>query len=261
MQNNQNPKVVFITGSSGGIGETIADLFLSNGHEVIFHGIDGSVFAVSEKYAVKYSKNILAVTADLSSRKEMDDMSEKIIQSFKRVDILINNAGMQYVCPVESFPLEKWDKILAVNLTAPFYLTQKFWTKMKEQNFGRIVNISSVHGLRASEYKTAYVSSKHGLNGLTKALALEGAPFNITVNSICPGYVKTPIVEGQIEDQIKAHGINRERVINEVILGKHAVKKFVDPLSIAKMCLFLSDESSGHVTGSEIVMDAGWSAK
>lgn len=261
MLSKQTSKVVLVTGSSSGIGEIIAESFIISGHEVIFHGIDETVYAVAEKLSLKYSKKILGIKADLSLKMEMDQLAEKIINSFGKLDILINNAGIQFVSPIEHFPIEKWDKILAVNLTAPFYLIQKFWPIMKENNFGRIINISSVHGIRASEFKSAYVSSKHGLNGLTKVLALEGAPHNITVNAICPGYVKTAIVEGQIDDQVKAHGISRERLINEVILGKHAVKKFIDPNSIAKMCLLLSEESSSHITGSEVIMDAGWSAK
>lgn len=261
MKTKMNNKTVLITGSSSGIGEVMAKSFLTDGYSVIFHGIDESVCVVAEKYSIIYDKPLLAVQANLCHKEDMDKMMETIFSRYPSIDILVNNAGMQHVCPVEDFPLEKWSQVLALNLTAPFYLSQKVWTSMKKNNFGRIINISSIHGVRASEFKSAYVSAKHGLNGLTKTLALEGAPYNITVNAICPGYVKTALVDGQIDDQARVHNMPKEKVIAEVILAKQAVKKFVEPESIAELALFLSQESSGQMTGSEIIIDGGWSAK
>ncbi len=175
--------------------------------------------------------------------------------------MLVNNAGIQYVSPVEDFPNNKYENIIAINMNAAFYASKKAWNFMKNQKFGRIINVSSVHGLRASEFKTAYVTVKHGVIGMTKVLALEGAPYNITCNAICPGYVKTPLVEGQIKDQAKAHQMSEEEVVEKVMLKKQAVKQFVPLEPIADMALLLAKDTSSTITGTSFVLDGGWSAQ
>ena len=163
--------------------------------------------------------------------------------------------------PIEDFPNEKYENIIAINMNAVFYASKAAWKQMKKQNFGRIINISSVHGLRASEFKSAYVTAKHGVIGMTKTLALEGAPFNITCNAICPGYVKTPLVEGQIKDQAKAHQMTEDEVVEKVMLAKQAVKQFVPVKAIADMALLLAKDTSTTITGTAFALDGGWSAQ
>jgi 3-hydroxybutyrate dehydrogenase len=162
---------------------------------------------------------------------------------------LINNAGIQHVSPIEDFPDDKWSAIIGINLTSAFYLSKAVWPGMKERKFGRIINIASAHGLVASEFKSAYVASKHGIVGFTKTLGLEGAPYNITCNAICPGYVKTPLVEKQISDQAKAHNLTENEVINKVMLMKQAVKEFITVESLGQMALLLASETSNTITG------------
>lgn len=257
----EHKKIVLVTGSSSGIGKSIAEYFLAHQYQVIFHGIDQTVYQTAESASLKFNTSCAAYEADLADTTQIDKMIDQILNTHKGIDILVNNAGMQHVCPVEDFSLDKWNKILAVNLTAPFYLSQKVWSYMKKQQFGRIINLSSVHGLRASEYKSAYVSSKHGLNGLTKVLALEGAKYGITVNAICPGYVHTALVDGQIEDQAKAHQLSKAEVIEKVILEKQPIKKFISTETISSMVYFLAQKHAETISGSEIVLDAGWTAK
>lgn len=177
------------------------------------------------------------------------------------IDILVNNAGIQYVSPIEDFPIEKYQQIIALNMNSVFYASRAVFAKMKAQNFGRIISVSSVHGIQASEYKSAYVTAKHGVIGLTKVLALEGAAFNVTCNAICPGYVKTPLVENQIKDQAKAHQMTEEEVIEKVMLKKQAVKSFVPIEKIGEMAVFLAEDNSTAVSGTEFVLDGGWSAQ
>jgi 3-hydroxybutyrate dehydrogenase len=165
------------------------------------------------------------------------------------------------VSPIEDFPEDKWNDIISINLTAAFYLSKAVWPGMKERRFGRIINIASIHGLAASEFKSAYVASKHGIVGLTKTLGLEGAPYNITCNAICPGYVQTPLVEKQIADQAKTHHLSETEVIDKIILGKQAVKEFITPESIGQMALFLATESAHTITGTAISIDGGWNAQ
>ncbi|MEO8475147.1 MAG: 3-hydroxybutyrate dehydrogenase, partial [Chryseolinea sp.] len=199
--------------------------------------------------------------ANLLNRQQQQTMVANAEQKFGRIDVLVNNAGIQFVSPIEEFPDEKWSAIIGLNLTAAFQLTKAVWKGMKQQKFGRIINIASVHGLVASEFKSAYVASKHGLVGLTKATALEGAPFNITVNAICPGYVKTPLVENQIADQAKAHGLSQEEVVSNVMLSKHSVKEFVPASLIGQMALLMASEQASTITGASWSVDGGWSAQ
>lgn len=177
------------------------------------------------------------------------------------VDILVNNAGIQYVSPIEDFPIEKYQQIIALNINSVFYASKAVFKQMKAQRFGRIINISSVHVIRASDYKSAYVTAKHGVVGLTKVLALEGAEHNVNCNAICPGYVKTPLVEGQIKDQAKSHAMSEDEVVEKVMLQKQAVKSFIPIEKIGEIAVFLGAENSGSISGSTFSLDGGWSAQ
>lgn len=254
-------KTVLITGSTSGIGHTIAIAFAKKGYNVMFHGLEANGSEIAADVAEKYTVKTGFSNANLMQPEAIESLVKDTLNKFKKVEVLINNAGIQYVSAVEDFPLEKWNAIIAVNLTAAFIASKALWKEMKKNNFGRIINISSVHGLRASEYKSAYVSAKHGIVGLTKVLGLEGAGFNITCNTICPGYVKTPLVEGQIKDQAKAHGLSEDEVVQKVMLKKQAVKEFIPGNKIAELALFLAAENSSSITGSSYTLDGGWTSQ
>ena len=254
-------KVALITGSTSGIGKSIAIAFAEAGYDIMFHGLEKDGPQIAEKIGEENSVKTAFSNANLKDQDTINKLVEKTLKEFGKIDVLINNAGIQYVSKVEEFPLEKWNDIIAINLTSAFVASRAVWPSMKKNGFGRIINISSVHGLRASEYKSAYVSAKHGVIGLTKVLGLEGAEFNITCNAICPGYVKTPLVEGQIEDQAKAHNMSKDEVVKKVMLKKQAVKEFIPEKKIAELALFLAKEDASAITGSAYVLDGGWSAQ
>jgi len=198
--------------------------------------------------------------ADVSKREEAKRLVEAAIGRYGRLDILVNNAGLQHVAPIQDFPEEKWDLLLGVMLTGAFLLTKYAFPHMMRQRFGRIINIASAHGLVASPFKAAYVSAKHGLLGLTKVIAVEGAAHNITAVAICPGYVRTPLVEQQIADQAKAHGISEQEVMEQVLLARQAVKRLLEPEEVAELVVFLCGENASGITGTSIAMDLGWTA-
>jgi 3-hydroxybutyrate dehydrogenase len=201
------------------------------------------------------------VKTDLSKMGECKVLVESVAAHFGQIDILVNNAGVQHVSTIENYDEKKWNFIISLMLTAPFLLTKYVWPYMKDKRWGRIINISSVHGLRASEFKSAYVSAKHGLMGLTKVAALEGANLGITVNAICPGYVRTPLVDNQIDDQAKTHNISREEVLEKVILKKQAIKKMIEPDEIGEAVLYLCSDAAKSVTGTSLTIDCGWTAQ
>ncbi|HKL34792.1 MAG TPA: 3-hydroxybutyrate dehydrogenase [Salegentibacter sp.] len=254
-------KVALITGSTSGIGKSIAIAFAKASYDIMFHGLEREGPQIAEKIGAEYAVKTDFSNANLKDQEAINDLIGKTIKEFGKIDILINNAGIQYVSKVEEFPLDKWNDIIAINLTSAFVASRAVWPFMKKNGFGRIINVSSVHGIRASEYKSAYVSAKHGVIGLTKVLGLEGAGDNITCNAICPGYVKTPLVEGQIKDQAKAHGLSEEEVVKQVMLKKQAVKEFIPEEKIAELALFLAKEDASAITGSAYVLDGGWSAQ
>lgn len=254
-------KTALITGSTSGIGHTIALAFAREGYNIMFHGLEANGGEIAREVADKYDVKTGFSNANLMEPQEIEKLVNETFENFGAIDVLINNAGIQFVSPLEEFPLEKWNSIIAVNLTAAFVASKAVWKAMKKNSFGRIINISSVHGLRASEYKSAYVSAKHGIIGLTKVLGLEGAGFNITCNAICPGYVKTPLVEGQIKDQSKAHGLSEEEVVEKVMLKKQAVKEFIPGEKISELALFLAAENSSAITGSSYTLDGGWTSQ
>jgi 3-hydroxybutyrate dehydrogenase len=256
-----NKKTVLITGSTSGIGLGIAKAFAEKGCNIIFNGLEHNGAEIAADVADKFSIQHLFFPANMLEPASLRDMVKQSIEKFGVIDILVNNAGIQYVAPIEDFPEEKWNNIIAINLSSAFHLSKAVWPYMKNQKFGRIINIASAHGLFASEYKSAYVAAKHGIVGFTKTAALEGAPFGITCNAICPGYVKTPLVQNQIRDQAIVHGLPENEVIEKVILKKQAIKDFVSIESIAALCLFLASDDASTLTGTALPIDGGWSAQ
>lgn len=255
-------KTVLITGSTSGIGLGIAKEFAkTKQYSIIFNGLEANGDEIAGSVARDYGIDVMFSGANMLKPEELRKMVSDGISKFGKIDILINNAGIQHVSPIEDFPDEKWNSIIGINLSSAFYLSKAVWPGMKERRFGRIINIASAHGLVASEFKSAYVASKHGIVGFTKTLALEGAPFNITCNAICPGYVKTPLVEKQIADQAKAHQLSESDVISKVMLVKQAVKDFVSVETLGQMALLLASEQSNTLTGTAIPVDGGWNAQ
>ena len=254
-------KTVLITGSTSGIGLGIATHFAEKGYNIMFNGLEENGPKIANDIATKYNVKTSFSNANLLDKEEIESLVNLTIKTFGSLEVLINNAGIQHVSPIEEFSSEKYENIIALNMNAAFYASKVAWKQMKAQKFGRIINIASVHGLRASEFKVAYVAAKHGVIGMTKVLALEGAPFNINANAICPGYVKTPLVEGQIKDQAKAHQMTEDEVIQKVMLKKQAVKEFVPISVIAETALLLAGEASATITGTTFALDGGWSAQ
>jgi len=199
--------------------------------------------------------------ADMTKPAQIAAMAEAALKALGTIDILVNNAGIQHVAPVDEFPPEKWDAILAINLSSAFHATRALLPAMKRAKWGRVINIASAHGLVASAFKSAYVASKHGLIGFSKALALEVAELGITANAICPGYVFTPIVEKQIDDQAKVHGIARENVIRDVILAPQPTKQFIRIEDVASLALYLASEAAAQINGAALSIDGGWTAR
>ena len=254
-------QTAIITGSTSGIGLQMARKFAATGYNVIFNGLEADGAQTAQKVADEFGVEYLFSDADMAKPEALRNLVKEVSGRFPTVDVLINNAGIQYVSPIEEFPENRWDEIIAVNLSASFHLIKAVWPFMKKQNFGRIINISSIHGLFASEFKSAYVAAKHGMIGLTKTIALEGAPYNINCNAICPGYVKTPLVEAQIPDQARLHAMSDQEVVQKVILAKQAVKEFVSTEVIADLALLLAGANSGIMTGAAIPVDGGWAAQ
>lgn len=254
-------KNAIITGGTSGIGLGIADVFAKNGYNLLINGLEKNGAEIANQMAEEYGVKVIFSEANLLDPSKISEMVKEAIKAFGQIHVLINNAGIQYVSPVEDFPNEKWEAIIGINLSSSFYTSKAVWSNMKSLGFGRIINISSAHGLRASEFKSAYVAAKHGISGLTKVLALEGAPFGITCNAICPGYVKTPLVEGQIADQAKSHGMTEEEVIEKVMLKKQAIKSFVEVGDIAALALFLSSDEAKTITGASLPIEGGWTAQ
>ncbi len=255
------PHTILITGSTSGIGLGVARAFAAQGHNIVFNGLEKDGDAIAAAVAREAGIQHLFSPANMLDPAAIRVLAAEATQKFGGVDILVNNAGIQHVAPLEDFPEEKWDAILAINLTAAFHLTKAVWPGMKARRWGRVINIASAHGLVASSFKSAYVAAKHGLIGLTKTLALEGAPCGITANAVCPGYVHTPIVENQIGDQMKAHGMSREDVVNKVMLEKQAIKAFNSIESIAAAVLYLASDAASTTTGIALPVDGGWTAQ
>lgn len=248
-------RIAVVTGAASGIGLAVAQALAADGVKVVMADINQEV-GIAE--AAKIGG--LFVKADLSQRSDCKNLIEVTLARFGRIDILVNNAGIQHVSPIEDFPEDKWDFILSLMLTAPFLLTRYAWPSMKANGWGRVIHINSVHGLVASPFKAAYVTAKHGLSGLTKTTALEGGPFGITVNSICPAYVRTALVDKQIADQAKAHKLSENEVIEQIMLKNAAVKRLIEPSEVGDLAVYLCSDKAACITGSCMTMDCGWSA-
>jgi 3-hydroxybutyrate dehydrogenase len=246
-------KRALITGSTSGIGLAIARALRAEGAQVVLSGF-GEQAAIA---ALCAELDAVHVAADLSHREGV----ETLMAGAGPVDILVNNAGVQHVAPVEAFPVDKWDLIIALNLTAAFDACRLTIPHMKAAGWGRIINTASAHSLTASPFKAAYVAAKHGLAGLTKTLALELATHNVTANCISPGYVWTPLVESQIPDTMAARGMTHDEVINQVMLTRQPTRKFVQPGDVGEMAVFLCRDAAANITGANISMDGGWTAE
>jgi 3-hydroxybutyrate dehydrogenase len=255
-------KVALVTGSTSGIGLAIARAFAEDGADIVINGFGDKDAIEQERTGLEKDFGIRAIYsgADMSKGDEIAAMVADAGKAFGSVDILVNNAGIQFVSPVEDFPVEKWDQIIAINLSAAFHATRAAVPGMKAKKWGRIINTASAHALVASPFKSAYVAAKHGVAGLTKSVALETAQFGVTVNAICPGYVSTPLVEKQIPDTMKARGLTREQVIKDVLLAAQPTKEFVTVEEIAGLALYLTSDLARSITGAILSIDGGWTA-
>jgi 3-hydroxybutyrate dehydrogenase len=256
-------KTALVTGSTQGIGLAMARAFAAQGAKVMLNGLGDAAQIEQTRSAIERDFAVRARFhgADMTKRGEIADLVATCEREFGAVDILVNNAGIQHVAPVEEFPDDRWEAIIAINLSAVFYCTRAALPGMRKRKWGRIINISSVHGLIASPNKSAYTAAKHGVVGFTKALALEVAEHGITANAICPGYVHTELVDRQINDQAKAHGISRERAMKEIILAPQAFKEFCRIEDIAAMAVYLAGDAARSITGSAMTIDGGWTAR
>ncbi len=238
-------RVALVTGAAGGIGAAIAALLGRDGWDVLTVDVRGDV----------------DVRVDLTRRDGNAEAVATAVERFGRLDAVIPNAGFQHVAPIEDFPEDRWDAVIALLLTSPFLLAHHAWPHLRVSGSGRFVAIASVHGLVASPYKAAYVAAKHGVLGLVRTLALEGAPHGISASAVCPSYVRTPLLDGQIADQAKAHGMSEDRVLEEVILAPQAVKRLIEPDEVAATVAFLLGPDGRAFTGVPVVMDHGWTAR
>lgn len=260
---NLKGKSVVITGSTSGIGLAIARAFAAEGARIMINGFGNAdeIESARQELSELAGTEVLYSGADMSKPEEIADMMAQAESAFGGVDILVNNAGIQHVSAVDEFPDAKWEAIMAINLSSAFYTVKAALPGMKAQGWGRIINIASAHGLVASPFKAAYVAAKHGVVGLTKTVALEVAEQDITVNAICPGYVRTPLVEGQIEEQAKVHGLPRDQVIRDVILAAQPNKRFTEVEEIGGLAVFLCSDYARSMTGRAISVDGGWTAR
>jgi 3-hydroxybutyrate dehydrogenase len=256
-------KVALITGSTSGIGWGLAGALAEAGADVMLHGLGdpAEVERLRAGLAGRTGVRVAAHQADLSRAEEVTRLIRDTEAALGGIDILVNNAGIQFVSPVEDFPAERWTAVQNIILNSSFHAIREVVPGMKKRGWGRIINLASVHGLVASPFKSAYVSAKHGQIGLTKTVALELAETGITCNAICPGYVRTPLVEGQIDSQAKVHGLPREQVIREVILAAQPTKRFVEVEEVAALAVYLCGEQARSITGASIAIDGGWSAR
>jgi 3-hydroxybutyrate dehydrogenase len=255
-------KSAVITGSTSGIGRAIAERFAREGANVMLNGF-GDAKAIEAQRAALEELGVKAGYhgADMTKPAQIADMIAQAAKAFGAVDILVNNAGIQHVAPVDEFPLDKWDAIIAINLSSAFHATRAALPGMKARKWGRVINIASIHGLVASPYKSAYIAAKHGVVGFTKTVALEVAEMGITANAICPGYALTPIIENQIDDQSKVHGIPKEEVVRQIILANQPTRQFIRLEDLAALALYLASDAARGITGIALPIDGGWTAR
>ena len=248
-------RVALITGGGGDIGRAIARVFAEEGARIIVTDVRDGGRAVADEGGGAFLR------ADLSDMDETRELCRRAIALEGRVDVLVNNAGLQHISPVEEFPDDEWARLVQIMLVAAFQLTKYVVPGMKERGWGRIINMSSIHGLVASPYKSAYVAAKHGLIGLTRTVALELGEHGITVNAICPGYANTQLVQNQISDQARTRGMSEEEVVDKVMLEPAAIKRLIEPDEVARLALFLASDDARSVTGAALSIDAGWTAR
>jgi 3-hydroxybutyrate dehydrogenase len=255
-------KVSLVTGSTSGIGLGIARALAAAGSVVVLNGFGApeEVKATQASIGADFGVPVVFSGADMTKPEQIAEMVQMALDMFGSLDVLVNNAGIQHVAPLQEFPIAKWDAIIAINLSSAFHTTRLALPSMIARKWGRIINIASAHGLVGSPFKSAYVAAKHGMLGLTKVTALETAEMSITCNAICPGYVYTPLVEAQIEGQAKAHGIPREKVIRDVLLAQQPNKRFATTEELGGIAVFLATDAAASITGAALPVDGGWTS-
>jgi len=256
-------KTALITGSTSGIGLGIAETLAAQGAHIVLNGFGAAdeIEALRARIASLHGVTVRYDGADMSKPDTIEAMVGKVVAEFGAIDILINNAGIQHVSPIEDFPVEKWNAIIAINLVASFHTIRLALPGMKQRKWGRIINVASAHALVASPFKSAYVAAKHGIAGLTKTVALEAATYGVTVNAVCPGYVLTPLVEKQIPDTARARGITEQQVIDNVLLAAQPTKRFVTIAQVASLAAYLASDGAASITGAMLSIDGGWAAQ
>ncbi len=256
-------RTALITGSTSGIGLGMARALAEAGANIVLNGLGDTqeIESLRAEMAGRYGVEVIYDGANMLEQEEISKMVRAAQEKFGCVDILVNNAGIQYVSAIEDFPEDKWQAIIDINLVSNFHTIKAALPAMKTQNWGRIINLASAHGLVASPYKSAYVAAKHGVVGLTKTVALEIAESQITCNAICPGYVRTPLVEGQITDQMKIHNMSREQVINDIFLVAQPSKRFVEVEELGQVAVFLCSSAAKSINGASLPVEGGWTAK
>ena len=254
-------KAAIVTGAGSGIGRAIAHALAEHGTTVCIGDVNLEAARSVASEIERADGRAIAVRADVSQRSQVEALVAGATRAFGRLDILVNNAGLQFIAPIQEFPEDRWDLLIGVMLTGTFLCSKYALPHMMARRWGRIVNISSIHGLVASPYKSAYISAKHGIVGFTRTLALEVADHGITANAICPGYVRTPLVENQIADQARVNGIPPEEVVARIMLAPAAIKRLLEPEEIASAVLYLCSEMAAGVTGTTLAVDAGWMAR
>ncbi len=253
-------KSAIVTGSTSGIGLGIAQALAQAGADIMLNGFGDAkeIERIRGELAAEHKVKVVYDGADMSKPDAIAAMVANAAKAFGKVDIVVNNAGIQFVAPIDEFPIAKWDAIIAINLSSAFHTTRAVLPGMKSRKWGRIINIASAHGLVASPFKSAYVAAKHGMLGLTKTTALEVAELGITCNAICPGYVWTPLVEAQLDDQAKAHKMSKEQVIHDVLLAQQPNKKFATVEEMGALAAFLCSDAAASMTGTALPVDGGW---
>ncbi len=254
-------RAAIVTGAGSGIGRAIAETLARSGAAVCVSDVNERGAQETAAQIERGGGRAVVSRADVRDRDQVRRMVDETVRALGRLDILVNNAGLQHIAPVHEFPEEKWDLLIGVMLTGTFLCTKYSLPHMMANRWGRVVNISSIHGLVASPFKSAYISAKHGIIGFTRTLALEVGGHGITANAICPAYVRTPLVEGQIADQARLHGITPQEVTEKIMLAPAAIKRLLEPDEVAALALFLCSDAAGGITGAAYTVDAGWTAR